>query len=196
MKISDLKNGMSDAVSMMRDNNFRPFLRPLLVLIVVMVAAWFLHKGTASQISDMRKKADAQAAEAENREEFLKNKSKYTKLIEQLPPNSQKSLWHPSQIISIKEKLGLSGGALTNGNEVQTTDGVFTISSIPIKGELTYEQIGRLLEAIENNPSFMRISNLKISRKPGELEKLLVTFNTNTVFVQDKDFPTLVGGKK
>lgn len=196
MTISDLKNGMSDAVSMIRDNNFRPFLRPVFVLCIVMVAAWFLHKGTSAQISDMRKKAEAQAAEAENREEFLRNKSKYTKLIEELPPNSQKSLWHPSQIISIKEKLGFNGGALSNGNEVQNTEGVFTISTIPIKGELTYEQIGRLLEAIENNPSFIRISNLKINRKPGELEKLIVTFNTNTVFVQDKDFPTLVGGKK
>lgn len=196
MRISDIKAGLTDASTMIKDRNFKPFLRPLLVLSIVIVIAWFLHEGTSSQITDMRRKAEAQAAEDENREEYLKNKSKYSKLIEELPPNTEKAFWHPSQIISIREQVGLSEKDLLNGNEAQKTEGVFTISTIPIKGELTFDQIGRVIEAIENNPSFMRVSDLKISRKQGELEKLSVTFNTNTLFIQDKDFPSLVGGKK
>jgi len=197
MKMIDLiKTGMVDAVTMIKDRNIKPFLRPLFVLAIIIVIAWFLHEGTSAQITDMRRKSEAQAAEAENREEFLRNKSKYVKLIEELPPNKEKAFWHPSQIISIREKVGLPADALVNENEVQSNDGVFTISTIPIKGELTFDQIGRVLEAIENNPSFMRISDLKISRKQGELEKLSVSFNTNTIFIQDKDFPDLIGGKK
>ena len=195
MKIKDLQAGMHDAVGMIRDRNLKPFVRPFLVLVVVVVIAWFLHQGTSTQIKDMQRKADAQAAEAENREDFLKNKSKYFRLAEELPPNNKKSLWHVSQIISIKEQVGLMDQNLSNGNETQNTEGVFTISSVPIRGELTFEQIGRLIEAIENSPVFMRISNLRISRKPGELEKLSVAFNSNTVFVEDKDFPSLIGGK-
>ncbi len=195
MKISDIKIGMTDAVTMIKDKNLKPFVRPFLVLVVVVFLAWFLHKGTSAQIKDMKKKAEAQAAELENREEFLRNKSKYGKLIEALPSNKQKSLWHASQIISIKEQLKLPAGAMLNGNEVQTTDGVFTLSTIPIKGEMTFEQIGRVIETIENYPSFLRISDLRIGRKQGELEKLEVTFNTNTLYVQDKDFPNFVGGK-
>ncbi|MBQ2312539.1 MAG: hypothetical protein II183_00045, partial [Elusimicrobiaceae bacterium] len=164
-------------------------------LLVVIAIAWFLHQGTSAQIADMRKKAEAQTAEAENREGYLKNKSKYAKLAEQLPPNTEKSFWHPSQVISLKEQLKLPDNSLLNGNEVQTTEGPFILSTVPIKGELTFEQVGRLLEAIENNPSFMRISNLRISRKQGELDKLIVTFNSNTIFIQDKDFPNIVGGK-
>ena len=196
MKISDLKAGMTDAATMLKDKNLNPFSRPLLVLIAVIAIAWFLHQGTSAQIADMRRKSEAQAAEVENREEYLKLKSKYVKLIEELPPNTQKSFWHPAQIISIREKLRLPEGELLNGNEIQTAEGVFTISTIPMRGELTFDQIGRVLEAIENNPSFLRISDLKISRKQGELGKLDVTFNVNTIFVEDKDFPTLVGGKK
>ena len=195
MKISDLKLGMNDASTMIKDRNFKPFLRPFLVMIVIVIIAWFLHEGTSAQIIDMKRKAEAQAAEVENREDYLKNKSKYSKLAEELPPNTQKAFWHPSQIISIREQLKLPEGALLNGNEVQTTEGAFTISSIPIKGELTFEQLGRVLEAIENNPSFMRISNLRVSRKSGELDKLTVSFDSNTVFIQDKDFPTIIGGK-
>ena len=95
MKISDLKAGMTDAATMLKDRNLNPFLRPLLVLLVVIVVAWFLHQGTSAQISDMRRKSEAQAAEVENREEYLKLKAKYVKLIEELPPNTQKSfdLW-------------------------------------------------------------------------------------------------------
>lgn len=196
MKISDLKTGITDVSTMIKDRNFKPFLRPLLMLSIVVVIAWFLHEGTSSQITDMRRKAEAQAAEIENREEYLKNKNRYSSLVEVLPPNTQKDFWHPSQIISIREKVGLTEKELVNGNEKQTAEGVFTISTVPIQGELTFDQIGRLIEAIENNPSFMRVSDLKINRKQGELEKLNVTFNTNTIFIQDKDFPSLVGGKK
>ena len=195
MNINDLKIGMTDAYTMMKDGNYKPFLRPFIVLLVVVAIAWFLHQGTSAQIVDMRKKAEAQTAEAENREDYIRNKSKYSKLAEELPPNTQKSFWHPSQIISIKEQLKLPEGSLLNGNEVQTTDGPFTLSTIPVKGELTFEQIGHVLEAIENSPSFMRISNLRISRKQGELDKLIVTFNSNTIFIQDKDFPNIIGGK-
>ena len=196
MKISDLKNGMADVSTMIKDKNFKPFIRPAFVLIVVIVLASFLHQGTSAQIKDMRKKAEAQTAEMENREEYLRNKSKYSKLIEQLPSNKQKAFWHATQIISIREQLKLREGSLLNGNEKQTKEGVFILSTIPVKGVLTFEQVGRLIETIENYPSFMRISDLKITRKQGELEKLEVTFNSNTIFIQDKDFPALVGGKQ
>lgn len=195
MKINDIKVGMTDAVTMIKDKNLKLFLRPFLVMVVVIFLVLFLHKGTSSQIRNMKKKAEAQAAELENREDFLRNKSKYGKLIEALPSNKQKSLWHASQIISIREQLKLPADAMLNGNEVQTTDGVFTLSTIPIKGEMTFEQIGRVIEAIENYPSFICISDLRISRKQGELEKLEVNFNTNTIFVQDKDFPGFTGGR-
>ena len=95
MKMNNLKLGMTDAITMIKDRNIKPFLRPLLLLSIVIVAAWFLHQGTSSQIKDMKRKAEAQATEIENREDYLKNKSKYLKLVEELPSNSQKSFWHP-----------------------------------------------------------------------------------------------------
>ena len=196
MKIADIKTGMIDAATMVKDRNFKPFLRPFVVLLVVIAVAWSLYKGTSDQIIGMKKKAEAQAAEVENREDYLKSKAKYKKLIGELPTNTQKSFWHQSQIISLMEKVGLPKNAWSKGNENQTSEGVFTISTVPIKGDLTFDQVGRLMEAIENNPTFMRVSDLRMSRKQGETtEKLNVSFNTNTLFIQDKDFPTFVGGK-
>lgn len=194
MKLEKITTGFSDSVTMLKENNIRPFLRPLLAIIVIIALAWFLHEGTSNQISEMRRKFEAQAAEVENREDYLKNKAKYAKLIEDLPLNTEKEIWHQSQIISIIGNLKLNG-SVTYGNETKTQDGVFILSTIPIKAEITFEQLGRLIEAIENYPSFLRVSDLKISRKEGELEKLNVNFNTNTIFVQDPDFPALKGGK-
>ncbi len=196
MKIEDIKTGMTDASTMIKDRNFKPFLRPFVVLLVVVIVAWSLYKGTSDQIIGMKKKAEAQAVEVENREDYLKSKAKYKKLTEELPPNTQKSFWHQTELISIMEKVGLPKDSWSKGNEIQNSDGVFTISTIPVKGDITFDQLGRLMETIENSPTFMRVSDLRISRKQGETtEKLNVTFNTNTVFIQDKDFPTFVGGK-
>lgn len=196
MKIRKIKAGLSDSVTMFKDKNFRPFARPFLVLLFAAIIIVSLHKGTSSQIAEMKKKAEAQAVELENREEYLRNRSKYVKLIEELPSNEQKDVWHRTQIVTIREQASLDERALVNGNETKVVDGVFTISTVPITAELTYEQLGKVVEIIENYPSFLRISDLKVARKPGELEKLSVTFNTNTIFVQDKDFPNLKGGKK
>ncbi len=195
MKKNKITAGFSDVVSLVKEKNFTPFARPLLVLIIVAAGGYFLHQSTASQIADMKRKADAQAAEVENREEYLKNKSKYVKLVEMLPPNDKKEVWHPQQLISIKQQLDLSDRAFVHKNETKKTEGVFTISTIPVEAEVSFEQLGKILETIENYPSFLRISDLKVSRKQGELEKLTVTFNTNTIYIQDKDFPNLKGGK-
>lgn len=195
MKKNKITAGFSDVVSLIKEKNFKPFTRPMLVLVFAFAGVYFLHQSTSSQIADMKRKADAQAAEVENREEYLKNKSKYVKLVEMLPPNDQKDVWHQSQLISIKQQLGLQDRAFIHKGETKRTEGVFIISTIPIEAEVTFEQLGKILETIENYPTFLRISDLKISRKQGELEKLFVTFNTNTIFIQDKDFPNLKGGK-
>ena len=192
MKKNKITAGFSDVVSLVKEKNFKPFTRPLLVLLLAIAGVYFLHQSTSSQIADMKKKADAQAAEVENREEYLKNKAKYVKLIEMLPPNDQKEVWHQSQLISIKQQLELQDRAFIHKNETKKTEGVFTI---PVEAEVTFEQLGKILETIENYPTFLRVSDLKINRKQGELEKLFVTFNTNTIFIQDKDFPDLKGGK-
>ena len=196
MKKYGIKTGFSDVISLLKDRNFKPFVRPFIVLLISVAIVYVLHDNTANQIAEMKKKADAQAVEVENREDYLKNKSKYVKLIEKLPPNDQKEIWHQSQIFSIKKQLGLPDSALRNKNEIKTKDGVFTISTIPIEADLSFDQLGKLLETIENYPVFLRVSNLKVSRKQGELNKLSVSFNTNTLFIQDKDFPNLKGGKK
>ena len=195
MKKNKITAGFSDVVSLIKEKNFKPFARPLLVLLLAIAGVYFLHQSTSSQIADMKKKADAQAAEVENREEYLKNKAKYVKLVEMLPPNDQKEVWHQSQLISIKQQLELQDRSFVHKNETKRTEGVFTISTIPVEAEVTFEQLGKILETIENYPTFLRISDLKINRKQGELEKLFVSFNTNTIFIQDKDFPNLKGGK-
>ena len=194
MKLNTITTGFTDAMTMLRENNAKPFVRPLFVLILAVAAAWVLHDKTSDRISEMRRKFEAQAAEVENREDYLKNKTRYIKLIEELPPNDKKELWHQTQLISIIDQVKLKG-SVTYENETKNVDGVFTMSTIPMKGEITFEQLGQLLEAIENYPSFLRISNLKINRKQGELEKLSVSFNSNTIFIDDPDFPTLKGGK-
>ena len=195
MKKNKITAGFSDIVSLLKENNLKPFIRPLLVLVLAIAGVYALHNSTATQIADMKRKADAQAAEVENREEYLKNKTKYVKLIEMLPPNDQKEVWHQSQIISIKQQLNLPDRSLVHKGETKKTDGVFTISTIPIEAEISFDQLGKILETIENYPTFLRVSDLKIARKQGELEKLSVNFNTNTVFIQDPDFPNLKGGK-
>jgi len=194
MKLNKITTGFTDAMTMLKENNVKPFLRPFAVLVLTLIGAWVLHDNISAKISEMKRKYEAQAAEVENREDYLKNKAKYIKLIEILPPSTDKETWHTSQYITILEKLKLKG-LVTYSNEVKVKDGVFTMSTIPIRGEISFEQLGKLIEAIENYPRYLHISDLRVIRKEGELDKLSVTFNSNTIFIDDPDFPALKGGK-
>lgn len=185
--IEQLKSGLMDIQVMIRDGNLKPFLRPLLLGVIVFVLVWFLNKGTLSRLAEMRRKTDAQKAEIENEADYTRYKASYKRMLSTLPPFAQKEEWLLTQLYAIADKLHIRESmVLRKPNKEE--DGIFFLYAVPVDVEVTYEQLGHLVEMIENSSTFMRISDLNIQRAEGTLGKLRTSFIVNTIFVNDPDF--------
>jgi Pilus assembly protein, PilO. len=178
---TDMKDGFEDIKNMLLEQNYRPFWRPVTVVLLVGIAVSILNNHSQSKIADMRRKVDAQQAEMENEVEYKNSKALYEKLVQQLPPVEKKNEWLLSEMVNIFDKVGVEA-TRTGKHDLEDSD-IFTLSSVTVEAELDYNQLGKMVEAIESNPYFMRISDLTVTRAEGSLGKVQMNMRVHTVFV-------------
>lgn len=177
----DIKDGLTDVKNMLMEGNYKPFINPLICVVVVGILVYFLNGSAVEKVNSEKKKIEALRAESDNIAEYKSSKELYEKLLPQLPPLEKKDEWLLVQVASIFPKSGAEVSK-TGRNELET-EGDITLSSVNLEALMNYEQLGKLVETIENYPQFLRISELNITRPEGDLGKIRVTMRLSTIFV-------------
>jgi len=185
----DIKEGLIDIKNMLLEQNYRPFIRPVVVVLIVGIVVSILNNRAETKILEMRRKVDAQQAEVENEVEYRESKSAYERLVKEVPPVDKKNEWLLAEMVSIFSKLGVE--ATRTGKHVLEDSDIFTLSSVNVEAELDYAQLGKMVEAIESNKYFMRISDLTVTRADGSLGKVQINMKVHTVFVNDPNQPAV-----
>jgi Tfp pilus assembly protein PilO len=179
----DIKTGMMDVKNMLLEGNYKLFLTPVACVIVLFIIVHYFSDKTAAQVRGLAQKIDAQKAEINNEQEYRNSKAEYENLIRRLPPAEERNEWLLANIDKILSANSIV--ATRVANQETTTSGIFTIASVTVNMQLSYSQLGKLVEAIENADYFVRISDLNIQRKEGRLGYLDVTLKLNTLFVDN-----------
>lgn len=183
-KIIDwVKESINDIRVLIQERNFKPFWRPILLIVIICGLIVYLNNVSAKKVSNIKTKIEAQRAELDNEKEYKSTKTKYQKLLANLPPSNQKNEWILLQLGAIINQLGLDK-TLKYSKSGTGSYGVFEVSSAKINGLLTYSELGRLVETIENNPQFLRISNMNLSRS-SSLGKISVQIEVYTAFLPE-----------
>lgn len=182
---TDIKDGLADVQNMMFEKNWKPFVRPLILLLIVFAGVWYINGAANSKVLEAQRKVDAKKVEAESAMEYEESKALYEDLIKQLPDYSKKDEWLLSRMLSFFGKIGVEPSR--TGKHILNEDGDFTHSSVTFDLELTYEQLGKLIEMVENSEQFMRLSNLTVSRAEGSLGRLQAGFRVHTLFLKNKE---------
>lgn len=190
---SDIRDGINDVKNMLMEGNYKPFLNPLICVVAVAILVSFLNKSAVRKVSDEKKKIEALVAESDNIAEYKASKELYENLVPKLPPLEKKDEWLLTQIISLYNKIGAEMSK-TGRNELET-EGDITLSSVNVEALMDYTQLGKLVEAIENYPQFLRISEISITRPEGDLGKIRVLMRINTIFVPAKSLSSSEGEK-
>ncbi len=185
--ITDIQDGLIDIKNMLLEQNFRPFIRPVLVVLTVAIVVSILNNRSETKILEMKRKVEAQQAEVENEVEYRESKAVYEKLVKELPPTDKKNEWLLAEMVSIFGKIGVES-TRTGKHNLEESD-IFTLSSVNVEAELNYSQLGKMVEAIENNKYFMRISDLTVTRADGSLGKVQINMKVHTVFANDEAQP-------
>ena len=181
--VNIVKDSINDIRVLIQERNFKPFWRPVVLLIFIIALVFYLNDVSTKKVNNIKAKIDAQKAELDNEKDYKNTKAKYQTLLANLPPASQKNEWILLQLGAILNQLGID----KNVKYFKTgtgSYGVFEISSARIQGLLTYSEVGRLVETIENNPQFMRISNISLSRS-SSLGKIAAQIEVYTAFLDE-----------
>lgn len=181
---NNLKDGIDNIKNMLYEKNYMPFLRPIIAVVIVFGIIYYFNGIAQSKVVETQRKVDAKKAESDSAREYQESKALYEKLLTQLPNYEKKDEWLLSQLLIFYNKIGVE--PTRTGKHILDEEGDFTHSSVIVDLELTYEQLGKLIEMIENNPEFMRISSLGIKRAEGSLGRLKVTIKIHTLFLKDK----------
>lgn len=197
MKFLDtLKEDIKNLQILFEERDFKPFLRPIIVILGVFLVVQFFNNNAKEKVNTIKKRIEAQQAEAENERDYKDGKIRYQNLLAQLPPADRKNEWILLQVEAIANKLNIKD-SIKYSKGANLNYGIMEISTAVITGELTYSQVGRLVESIENNPQFLRINKLSLDRKGSSLGKITIRIEIYTAFLEEhKMVETLSGRKK
>ena len=189
--ISKIRQDIKNFQVLIEERNWKPFLRPALIVLVVFLVVNFFNGKAKDTVANIKKKIEAQKVEAENERDYKAGKTRYQNLLAKLPPAGQKNEWILLQIEAIINKLNLRD-SVKYSKGANLPYGILEISTAVITGNLTYSQVGRLVESIENNPQFLRINKLTLDRKDSSLGKISVRIEVYTAFLEEHK---MVGNK-
>ena len=182
--VNSIKEDIENIKVLIQDRNWKPFWRPALIIFLVFISFHFLNNSAKDKVSVIKKKIEAQQAEIDNEKIYKTSKAKYQDLLSQLPPAGQKNEWILLQLEAITNRLQLRDN-LRYIKADNTSYGIFEISTAIITGDLTYNQLGRLVESIENNPQFLRINKLTLNRQENSLGKIAIRIEVYTAFLEE-----------
>lgn len=192
--VNKIKEDINNIRVLIQDHNYKPFWRPVLLIVLVFFLFYYLNNNAKDKVIVIQKKIEAQQAEADNEKEYNASKTRYQNLLAKLPPAAQKNEWILLQLEAIANNLKIRD-VVNFAKGANSSYGIFEISTAEITGNLTYNQLGRLVETIENNPQFLRINKLTLNRRENT-ETIAVKIEVYTAFLEDhKVVSNSKGGK-
>lgn len=181
---------------LIQERNYKPFGRPLIVIIGVFFIVNYFNSLAQSRVADIKTKIEAQQAEFENEKEYKAAKTKYQSLLAKLPPASQKSEWILLQLEAIINSRGLKDN-VNFAKSGTTSFGILEISMAIITGQLNYRQLGLLVESIENNPQFLRINNIILEKSKNASNGTMdVRIEVYTAFLEEHKVLEKTSGRR
>ena len=190
-----LKEQFSNIQVLIQDRNFKPFIRPIVAVVLVFFLVNLLNNNAKDKVAIIQKRIEAQQAEVDNEREYRTAKSKYQNLLSKLPPASQKNEWMLLQLGSIANRLKIQDD-IKYVKGPTSNFGILEISTANISGNLFYSQIGCLVETIENNPQFLRINKITMDKQENALGKIAVKIEVYTAFLEEHKVVGKASGRK
>lgn len=191
--VESAKKGFTDIKMVLEEGNYKLFLKQMVVIVLVFLAYRHFNTSLNDQAGNFRGQIEALSAQKRNEAEYLSNKQKLLKLEPRFADVADKNDWLLRQTVAVfqEQKLTPELGSQTEN----TTNSAYTVTSVPVKLETSYGNFGRLLAAIENRDSYLKVSEFSITKgQDRSMEKLgqnQIALQVNTIFPKEKIAKTL-----
>ncbi len=200
--LESLKAGFRDMKTVLQDNNYKLFVKQLSAVIILYFLFRYVNTSILNKQTTVVGRIDAVHAQQQNEKEYLANKKKLLELEPRFPDISVKNDWLLRQIVAVFKDSNL----LPKVGAAQAEDAsnsAYTVATIPVDLNISYDSFGRLMADIENRSEYLRVTDFSIDKQKENLGQNTIKMRISTVFLKEKiapvifkDNPQQAGGKK
>ena len=183
--VLNMKKGLLDIKTALQEGNFKLFIKQI---AVIGVCLWLLHwmSGKFSQqISRNREQISSIETQQRSEQEYVSNKKLLLALEPLFPDIEEKNNWLTSKLLNLYKDAGLPL-QLEGGASESTSNPTFLLMSQGVSSKGSVMQIGKFLEQIENGSSYLRVSEVTITKENADLGNNKFSMRFNTVFPKQK----------
>ena len=185
-----MKKGLLDIKTALQEGNVKLFVKQL---AVVGVCFWLLHWTAGKfdqQISRNQEQISSIDAQQRNEQEYVSNKNMLLTLEPLFPDIEAKNNWLTSKLLNLYKEVNLPP-QLEGSPSENNSNSIFLLMSQGVSTKADLMKVGKFLERIENEPSYLRVSEVTITKDTSDLGNNKVTMRFNTVFPKQKIGATL-----
>lgn len=193
--VLNFKKGLLDIKTALQEGNVKLFLKQL---AVIGVGIWLVHWSCGKfqqQISRNQEQIRSIETQQRSEEDYMKNKQLLLALEPRFPDIAEKNNWLTSKILELYKEASLPP-QLDGNTDENATNATFVLMSQGVSTKAGYMQLGKFLERIENEPSYLRVSEVTVTKEPTDLGNNKVTIRFHTIFPKQKIGATLFSNYK
>lgn len=185
-KVEALKQGFADIKSVAEEGNYKLFVKQLVLVLCVFLGVRFLVGKLATQKAQILDRSSAISIQQAHEDDYMANKELLLRLEPLFPDKKKKNEWLIQNLMKIFSEHLVQ--ADINGNATEKKENNYTVVSQEVSMKMSFADVGKMLADVESGDSFLRISNISISKMtdPNSLGLNTVTMRFNTLFPKEK----------
>lgn len=188
--LDSVKKGLKDIKLVLEEGNYKLFLKQLVVIIVLIFAYRYVNTMLHNQQDGIAGQIEAVHAQQNNEQAYLTNKKKLLELEPRFPDLETKNDWLLRQVVAIFKDSTIQPSIGSSQSENTSNNG-YTVVSLPVSIEASYNDFGKLLASIENKDEMLRVSEFFIDKQENSLGFNNIKMQINTIFPKEKIAKTM-----
>lgn len=185
--INNLKQGFQDIQTVVQDGNFKLFAKQIVVIVALVLALRYANGKFTAQISKNAEQVNSIQIQQQSEQDYLANKERLFTLEPRFPDVDKKNEWLISQILDLFQESKIQP-QLEGAQSEDASNATYIAVGQNVGTSMGYMQLGKFLERVENDPNYLRISEVSITKDtdPNAIGNNKVSLRFNTIFPKEK----------
>lgn len=185
--MNSLKKGFQDIQTVIQDGNFKLFAKQVVVIIALIFLLRYANGKFAAQIAQNTEQVNSIQIQQQSEQDYLTNKERLFSLEPRFPDVDKKNEWLISQILDLFQAANVQP-QLEGTQSEDASNATYVVAGQNVGAAMGYMQLGKFLERIENDPNYIRISEVSITKDtdPNAIGNNKIGLRFNTIFPKEK----------
>lgn len=165
------------------EKGFEPFKKPLIISVLILLVLYYIYNSFSSNLKFATMEYEKLKTIASYYSQYKEYKTKFEYYTTKLPPVNKKADFLDNVLNEVSKKYKIVFNVIGTQKEVKVEN--YYIVSKYVEFTTNYFNLGKFIAELENNPYFIQLTEVKISKKENDLEgNVNVGMSVTTVFAE------------